>query len=642
MMRPADFIVRIRRADESAPGRYIATVVDAPLFLGRELCREFDLEVDDIARYYCRCVPQRPGEGLTQELARQKAHDLGKQIFDSLFADEMKEYYFESLYTMRGRSGLCLHVWLEAEELSRLPWEYLSFGHMDMDEQAPCPIVIRSMPSTHSPRRAEQMSGQMMEIVVATANPGGFPPLNLEQEWQFIENTRRARRVRIVGRRGLNRRDLENLPERFCIFYFSGHGEVDERSDESVLVLQDGSKISADELLRYLILDGNPRCRFVMLNACHSAQIAERLVRAGIPGACGMAGKWPEWPQAIALKFAEGFWRGLRETGVVEVAVEEGRRCVTSSRPELAASVRLYGSYAESRPWYIRPAGMYDVREDLRRFVQEILQPARRGKGSKRILMIRDRDGAGKSFLLQKMAEQCKKSGDCAVLVDWEEFKKDWEKLYGKSHPSSELTERPEIYLARYILERLGDRQADSFGQEYAGRSRLSLFRQNQYELRCAFWERLQAIVEERVTTGQVVVLLFDRIGLRGYEAMEDWLLWAVCVPLNEMVRAGQAARGLAVVIAGRNSLFTNHEPINVANFRGQPGEFWEALHTYPELSVSRLSRDDIREWICNKFGPNVNERMLEDIHRQTEGLPGLIVSNINRYSSYYELVQPA
>jgi len=642
MRKPANFIVRIHHDPESQPGTYVATVIEAPMFFGKELRQEFRLEVEQIKRYYRRCVPQETGEGLCLPLRGKTAEQLGQQLYRALFPDgKMGDYYRENLSTLEGAGGLCLHLWLEAEELSDLPWECLS-----LLDDAHRPIVIRGIAQSHQSKRQKHT-----KIIVATANPEGAQPLNLEQEWEIIDAQKREWERTIGAQRQQTARSIasdqhqqrtayevieirgatkEKLVESFrnlqgqCgfIFYFSGHGAIE--TGESVLVLHDGYKLSAGELID-ILPKGRPECEFVVLNACHSAPIAEQLVRAGIAGACGVAGKWPEWPETVALDFARGFWDGLRETGLSEVAVDRGRHYVTRSRPELAAMVRLYGVHtARPKSWYVQPPGVYDIRKDLRRFVRGILQPARWGKGDKRILMIRDVDRAGKSFLLKRMAEQCQKLGDHATLIDFRQLRE----RYEKSGEREKLESQPEIYLAREILKELGDEESPWETErniKTLGRDRLLTI----------FWERLQAIVEERSRTHRVVVLLFDLSNGREYAKMEDWVLRAVCVPLNRAIRQQEEGRkGLAVVIAGRNSLFLDQGPAESDGYRGPLRLYWRALYKHPEVKVSRLTEKDIEDWMRDRHG-YVHRETVSRIGEETGWVAGNVETAIDKIASY-------
>jgi CHAT domain-containing protein len=126
---------------------------------------------------------------------------------------------------------------------------------------------------------------------------------------------------------------FENANERFEIFQFSGHGDLDPQSGEGRLLLlnesnNQSSPITAGNLAVLLAGRG---IRLAVLSACMTAAgnaadpfnvVAEALVLNGIPAV--VANLLPV-PDASVASFVGPLYTNLLTTGDIDVAVSQGR-----------------------------------------------------------------------------------------------------------------------------------------------------------------------------------------------------------------------------------------------------------------------------------------------------------------------------
>jgi hypothetical protein len=303
-------------------------------------------------------------EGASAEPARQLApvaggprrftpEQVGQALFESLFADAVRQNLLSSLALLegRGQAGLRLRL-IVAPELADAvgvwPWELLyRFETRDfLGRSIRTPIVrqleVQRPALTPTPIRT-------LRILVVLSDPSDVPGLKVEREKELIETA-------LGGASGIDlrflepptiealRRSVRGAP--FDALHFVGHGALDSLGHGRVsFEREDGSAhpvsgtVLADTLKTF-----DQTVRFVFLNACQTAVMprdaaghdpyrgaASALVMAGVPAVVAM--QFPITDRA-ALAFSAAFYRALAAGDPVEGAVAEGRMAILHDRQE--------------------------------------------------------------------------------------------------------------------------------------------------------------------------------------------------------------------------------------------------------------------------------------------------------------------
>lgn len=181
-----------------------------------------------------------------------------------------------------------------------------------------------------------------LAILVVIASPKGYPPLDVEAEWDTLQNalaelaSQGLVKLTRLAQPDLNalQRELRRLP--YHVLHFLGHGGFDPGSGEGLLLMADvaGSPRSVRASDLTTILGDHKSLRLTVLNACQGAQTsginpyagtAQRLVQRGIPAVVAMREAVSD---AAALAFAHEFYLALAGGYPVDAAVVEGRKAL--------------------------------------------------------------------------------------------------------------------------------------------------------------------------------------------------------------------------------------------------------------------------------------------------------------------------
>ncbi|MBI1259371.1 MAG: CHAT domain-containing protein [Chloroflexi bacterium] len=292
-----------------------------------------------------------------QILAREKrvsrqeelkaARDFGERLFVFLFrfSTEISSAYFASLRDVGTHDGLRIRLSVDkAGPLSQLPWEFLRDPVNDfLALSRRTPIVRYTQQLNVRPPAAINMP---LRVLVMISAPKDFPELDVEGEWQRLQEATAPLRDR--GVLELERLDTATLialqrrlrAEDYHIFHFIGHSDYDAASQQGVIVFEnekDNDKaqiISGTALSRELAEEST--VRLVVLNSCHSANrpdadvlagISSSIVARGIPAVAAMQFNISD---GAAKAFAEEFYRSIAELIPLDAAMSEARRAISN------------------------------------------------------------------------------------------------------------------------------------------------------------------------------------------------------------------------------------------------------------------------------------------------------------------------
>ncbi len=200
-------------------------------------------------------------------------------------------------------------------------------------------------------------------ILLLTADPRGWTPTSGLSEIKAIRDlvAPHRSRIEITDEAGLVATDLQRLLKcQARILHFAGHGRgsttgaaVSEESREyscpevpeagELLLLGHGGLrvgVRHDDLVD-IVKSGRPEAlRCAVLSACHSDELAERLVcEAGVEHAVGFRGAIDD---KAAYHFSAAFYRALIDRRSPAAAVEEGKRAIEFAGRPGREQVRYY------------------------------------------------------------------------------------------------------------------------------------------------------------------------------------------------------------------------------------------------------------------------------------------------------------
>jgi hypothetical protein len=274
---------------------------------------------------------------------QQVVRELGRDLFDALFAGEARSRYDMSCRDAQQQGkGLRLKLRIQPPELAMLPWEFLydprRAEYICLSRDNPIVRYVE-LPQPIQPLAV----APPLQILGMIANPRDLPALDVAREKQRIETA-----IQNLGARGLINltwlegetwRDLQRAMRGgpWHIFHFIGHGGFDHSADEGMIALADenGSTycLHATELGR--LLADHRSLRIVLLNSCEGARGSERdlfsstaaiLVRRGMSAVLAMQ---YEITDRAAMEFARAFYESLADGLPVDASVTEARKAVS-------------------------------------------------------------------------------------------------------------------------------------------------------------------------------------------------------------------------------------------------------------------------------------------------------------------------
>jgi hypothetical protein len=299
---------------------------------------------EDLANFLQVLSREKP---VSKPVEANTARDFGGRLFDFVFraSPEINSAYTASLRESSDSDGVRIRLTVErAGALSGIPWEYLRDPANDyLALSRRTPVVRYTQQLDTRPASKIKMP---LRVLVAISAPMDFPTLDVEGEWQRLqEATAPLREQGLLELERLESATLIALQRRlraadYHVFHFVGHSAFDAGSQQGYLIFvneadnDNGQIISGTALSRELAEENS--VRLVVLNSCHSANrapadtlagISSSLVTRGIPAVVGMQFVITD---NAAKAFAEEFYRALSELLPLDAAMSEGRRAITN------------------------------------------------------------------------------------------------------------------------------------------------------------------------------------------------------------------------------------------------------------------------------------------------------------------------
>jgi tetratricopeptide (TPR) repeat protein len=302
--------------------------------------------------------PDRAGESRDVAPSRPAretpALDVGKELFRSLFRDEIANLFHTCLGGLRGRhQGLRIDVAIdprrpESASLQKLPWELLCRPETEdflcLSRRTP---VVRSL-EAHRERRPAIARPRRLRILAVAASPTDGSSLAVARERAHLEAAWKGQEKKVeiafLDRGGVEELREALLAAPFHILHFMGHGTFDAKSGEGALLFEryDGTGQPLEGRRLAQLLHDFESLRLVVLNACHTAEavgtrgpspfagVASSLVMGGVPAVVAMSGPVSD---LAAVAFSRTFYQRLAAGDPIEAAMTEGRLAIQRAEP---------------------------------------------------------------------------------------------------------------------------------------------------------------------------------------------------------------------------------------------------------------------------------------------------------------------
>ena len=275
----------------------------------------------------------------------QTVETLGNKLFSCLITGEIAERFRTSLAIADTQDkGLRIRFgFSDAPTLIDIPWELLfdsaNKKYIGLSNKTP---IIRKLDLATLPR-LRQIHG-CLQVLVMISSPKDHSPLNVEQEWQQIneataelQKTNRIALTKIEPSLTSLQSELRN--DDYHVFHYIGHGGFDKATNDGVLVLEDSERnghiVTAQDL--GTMLHDESSLQLAFLNSCHGARtsiadpfagVGQTLLQNGMPAVIAMQF---EITDDAAITFSSELYSALTVGYSIERAVAEGRKAISIS-----------------------------------------------------------------------------------------------------------------------------------------------------------------------------------------------------------------------------------------------------------------------------------------------------------------------
>ena len=259
--------------------------------------------------------------------------DFGRELYDKVLAGELGSYIQKQLQS----NGVGLRISLQfddnAQRLATLPWEFLHDGEdfLVARRNALVSRLPSKMKRVHS---APLESVLRMLVVISAPNDPSCAPLDTEKErdriLQAVDKLYVQQKIEVDFTDDATFETIQSyLNEKdYHIVHFIGHGtEIDGRG---FLVLEN-EDLTARQVDNQAIADlfAGRGIRLAVLNACESADLADKLVRKGVPAVVAMQYSILD---ASATGFAFAFYQALASGRAIDQSLTEARLAMRNAK----------------------------------------------------------------------------------------------------------------------------------------------------------------------------------------------------------------------------------------------------------------------------------------------------------------------
>lgn len=337
-MEYTDFIIKI---NELGNGKY---KVFAQSNKGEQQAEfTFPFDEKDLKIFFLTIGRPRQGTRRIDSPEMQAIKEFGESLYNAVFNGEVRDAFVSCKYdSYDSEQGIRLKFRLsDTPRISELPWEFLYDGKnfVALSNFSPImryldtPIPIRPI-----------LIQPPLNILVVISNPADVPQLNVQLEFEKLENALQPLinadllHLKLLNKATLGELQRELRRSTYHVLHYMGHGGFNQKIDEGVLLFENdyGRAQNIDGLHLGTILQDHRSLRLIVLNSCEGARASIRdpfsslagvLVRNNIPAVVAMQFEITDF---AAIKFAEDFYSSVADGLPIESALTEARKGIFS------------------------------------------------------------------------------------------------------------------------------------------------------------------------------------------------------------------------------------------------------------------------------------------------------------------------
>ncbi|MGB2696890.1 MAG: CHAT domain-containing protein, partial [Candidatus Zixiibacteriota bacterium] len=266
---------------------------------------------------------------------------FGKELFHTVFKDELRDYYEKTLKKARDNGGLRLRIRVDdnAKELMNLPWEFMHDGDDFLVTKRE--TLLSRLPLSIEKKKKKPLN-EAISMLIVISSPLDLPEnkvLNTEKEQEVIlEALDRLQRERKLDIDFVEDASLDTIQDYltekdYHILHFTGHGIFKEDEEKGYLLLEDEDgnrrEVEGEDIAD--ILSNYKSLRLVFLSSCQTAKasniraypdVSRKLLNRGIPSVVSMQHSILD---RSATDFAYRFYHSIASGNAVDVALADAR-----------------------------------------------------------------------------------------------------------------------------------------------------------------------------------------------------------------------------------------------------------------------------------------------------------------------------
>ncbi|MBD0363606.1 MAG: CHAT domain-containing protein, partial [Coleofasciculus sp. C3-bin4] len=278
---------------------------------------------------------------------------LGQQLYNALFQGSLRDsWMMAQAIAQNQRQVLRLRLGLKGTRLPRLPWEVLHAGDRPLATGTDV-AFSRYQLSTGLMRPGNRLPSQPhqpLKILMVIAGPSDQESLELVQEASHLQEELKSRypneppaiQLTILEQPGREQLTQALEQGQYQVFHYAGHSNLGDSGGDVYLVSNKTGlteTLNGDDLAGLLVNNG---VQLAVFNSCRGAytaasdspengkerNLAEALVKRGIPGVLAMAERIPD---EVALTLTRLLYRNLNQGYPIDLSLSRARQGLISA-----------------------------------------------------------------------------------------------------------------------------------------------------------------------------------------------------------------------------------------------------------------------------------------------------------------------
>lgn len=316
-----DYTDLVIRLSMEAPHHFVATAFED----GKSVASNFfELRLDQLK--VMERLKQLEKTALGNKSKETFHVDFGQDLYRKVLTGNLGRYFKEYMAGNSEALRISLQFEDSASDLAALPWEFLHDGEDFMVARRN--IIISRMPSHQSWVHYQPLESILrMLVVISTPEDPSCAPLNIEVErdriLEAVDKLYVEHKLEIDFTDDATFETIQSYlnEKEYHIVHFTGHGSISDGQSYLVLETVDHCPHEVDAQT-VSDLFSNRGIRLVVLNACESAGLANKLAIMKIPAVIAMQYSILD---TSANRFASAFYQAIANGSAVDLSLAEAR-----------------------------------------------------------------------------------------------------------------------------------------------------------------------------------------------------------------------------------------------------------------------------------------------------------------------------